>query len=105
MRNMLAFLAAVALTVIGAGWYLDWYKVQSNPAPAGKRSLSIDINTTRIGEDLHKGEQKLQGMLDNSKSAGTNNVPGAGATANKTGKTEPAQIPQPGSRPAPEGSH
>src|SRR5206468_721027 len=49
MRNMLAFLAAVVLTVGGLGWYLDWYKVRSHPAEEGHHNLSIDINTTKIG--------------------------------------------------------
>jgi hypothetical protein len=66
MRNMLAFMALMVLVVGGAGWYLDWFKVRSQPAQApGQRSLSIDINTNKIGTDLHKGEQKLQEILDN----------------------------------------
>jgi hypothetical protein len=65
MRNLLAFLAAATLTVAGLGWYLDWYRIRSQPAPTGQRSLTIDINTSKIGADIHKGEQGLQKMLEN----------------------------------------
>lgn len=101
MRNMLAFLAAVTLTFLGAGWYLDWFKVRSTPAPAGKRSLSIDINTTKIGEDLHRGEQKIQGMLDaNQKGAGENSVPAKPTPStgipSKPGKPDATTVPPSG---------
>jgi hypothetical protein len=70
MRNMLAFLAAVVLTVAGLGWYLDWYKVRTHPAEEGHHNLSIDINTNKIGTDLQKGEENLQKILEkNAKQA------------------------------------
>ena len=43
MRNLLAFLAAAALTLIGVGWYLDWFHLQSVPGGSGHRSVTIDI--------------------------------------------------------------
>jgi hypothetical protein len=65
MRNLLALLATAILTVAGLGWYLDWYKVRSQPASVpGQRSVGIDINTHKISEDLHQGEEKLQNFLD-----------------------------------------
>jgi hypothetical protein len=63
MRNMLAFLAAMALTVAAVGWYLDWYRVRTTPAPSGQRSVTVDINTEKIGDDFHKAEQKIQQKL------------------------------------------
>ena len=66
MRNMLALFAAVILTVVGLGWYLDWYKVRSQPASVpGQHSVNIDINTSKISTDLQRGEQKIQQMLEN----------------------------------------
>jgi hypothetical protein len=63
---MLALFAAVILTVVGLGWYLDWYKVRSQPASVpGQHSVNIDINTTKISTDLQRGEQKIQQMLEN----------------------------------------
>lgn len=59
MRNLLAFVAAAALTVAGVGWYLGWFKVQSAPAPAGQRTVNININTDKIAEDLHNGSEYL----------------------------------------------
>jgi predicted small secreted protein len=67
MRNLLAFLAAVCLTVAGSGWYLGWYTVESAPAPQGKRSVNIEINTVKIGEDIKRGSEKLQDLLKDSK--------------------------------------
>ena len=54
MRNLLAFFAAVTLTVVGVGWYLGWFQ-----------TVNIELNTTKIREDLNKGEQKVQQLLDN----------------------------------------
>jgi hypothetical protein len=66
MRNLLAFLAAAGLTFAGLGWYLDWYKIRSSPTPAGRQSINIDINSHKIGEDIHQGvrigEDKLRGL-------------------------------------------
>jgi hypothetical protein len=71
MRNMLAFLAAVALTVIGVGWYLDWFKVHSVPASSGHRALSIDVDTNKVSHDLLDAEHKIEKRLaDKSESAG-----------------------------------
>jgi hypothetical protein len=35
MRNLLAFVAAVVLTVAAVGWYLDWYHVGTAPGRRG----------------------------------------------------------------------
>jgi hypothetical protein len=63
MRNMLAFLAMVVLTLGVVGWYLDWYRFHSTPADAGHKSVTVDINTKKISEDLLKAEQKIQQRL------------------------------------------
>jgi hypothetical protein len=89
MRNMLAFLAATILAVGGLGWYLDWYKVASRPIDLpGHTNVSIDINTTKIGTDVQKGEQKIQKWLDNK--AANNQAIAAG----KDDKS-PVKIPVP----------
>jgi hypothetical protein len=64
MRNTLAFLAALALTVAAAGWYLGWYHIQAMPGHAGHESVNIDIDTGKAGQDLHKGEQKVEKLLE-----------------------------------------
>jgi len=69
MRNLLAFLAALALTFAGVGWYLDWFKIRSAPPveEPGHRSVNIDINTKKVGQDLHRAEEKVQDALNSSK--------------------------------------
>ena len=54
MRNLLAFCAAAALTVVGVGWYLGWF-----------RTVNVELNTTKIREDLNKERQKVQQLLEN----------------------------------------
>jgi len=75
MRNLLALSAAALLTFLGVGWYLDWYKVKSDPAPHGHHNVHIDINGSKIVEDVQKGvekgEEKLQGALEKEKKHST----------------------------------
>jgi hypothetical protein len=59
MRNLLAFMAAVVLTVAGLGWYLGWYRIHSAPAADGHRNVNIDLNTDKITEDIHRAERKI----------------------------------------------
>jgi hypothetical protein len=63
MRNMLAFFAAVVLTVAGVGFYLDWFNIRSTPSPDGHRSITLDVDTEKISEDFHKAEERLQKRL------------------------------------------
>ncbi len=74
MRNMLAFLAAATLTVIGVGWYLDWFKLHTAPAESGHRQLSIDFDTKKISTDLHKAEHKLETKLADKNQTTDSNV-------------------------------
>jgi hypothetical protein len=71
MRNLFAFFGAALLTFVGLGWYLDWYKIKNDPAPAGHHSVNIDINGVKVEEDVYKGvqkaEEKLQHVLDKEK--------------------------------------
>jgi hypothetical protein len=69
MRNLLAFTAALILTVLGVGWYLDWYRLGSAPAPDGHQKVTIDVNTAKISQDVHKAEQGLEHKLSETKSA------------------------------------
>jgi hypothetical protein len=87
MRNMLAFLAAVVLTIGGLGWYLDWYKVRSETLPSGHHNVNIEIDTAKLAKDLQKGEEKIHDLLEKQskeKSAST----GAAEESEKTDKAE-----------------
>jgi hypothetical protein len=76
MRNTLAFVAAMAVTVAVVGWYLGWYQVGITPAGAGHQKVNIDINTEKVTRDvmqgeqevLEKGREKLKERADKSKS-------------------------------------
>jgi hypothetical protein len=71
MRNMLAFLAAVALTVLGLGWYLEWYKFGTSPAPGGHLNVTFDVNAPKIGTDVRHAEENIQKkLLERNKQAG-----------------------------------
>ena len=63
MRNLLALLAAAALTFVSVGWYLGWYQLEQTPSPPGHHQVKID----KIGEDLHEGSKKLQEALDKNR--------------------------------------
>jgi hypothetical protein len=82
MRNMLAFLAAVTLTVVGVGWYLDWFKLHSVPASSGHRALSIDVDTSKIKHDIHQAEQKIETKLADK------NAPASGSSSNSQAKPQ-----------------
>lgn len=64
MRNLLAFLGAVIVTVVGVGWYLDWFKVHRGTVGESKSSYNIELNTKKIDEDLHKGTAKVHDVVD-----------------------------------------
>jgi hypothetical protein len=69
MRNMLAFLAAAALTLVAVGWYLDWFQFRTVPADSGHRRVTVDVNTAKIGHDLIEAEHKVQKKLDEKSSS------------------------------------
>ncbi len=100
MRNMLAFLAAVVLTVAGLGWYLDWYKVNSHPAGEGHHNLSIDINTNKIGTDLQKGEENLQKILEKNAKQAAGSIGDAKGAAEKKAAEAPKPADKGGEKPA-----
>jgi hypothetical protein len=82
MRNLLALLAVLCLTVLIAGWFLNWYSVVSQPAADGHRKLSIDVNAAKVGADLQQGESVLQSWLNaarHSAQAGAESKPDGAA--------------------------
>jgi len=93
MRNLLAFLAAALIAFIGLGWYLGWYSFQRTPTLAGHQVFNVDINATKIRQDLakgvQKGEEKLQEVLDKNKTDST----AAPKTADEPTKTKDKSKP------------
>lgn len=89
MKNLLAFLAAVAVVVVFAGWYLGWFEISQRPLPDGHHAVEIDIDKQKVVEDVKKGSQtvlkegreQIEKLLD--KKPGTK----------PQGTEEPAELP------------
>ena len=64
MRNLLAFLMALILTVGGLGYYLDWFKIRTAPGTDGHTSVNIDWNALKFFQDTAKAGAKVTEMLD-----------------------------------------
>jgi tRNA A37 N6-isopentenylltransferase MiaA len=73
MRNILALLAALVIMIGGTGWYLGWFSVQSTAGAAGKRQVNIEVDSRKISEDLQKGTEKIQQVIDQSRAADSTN--------------------------------
>jgi len=67
MRNLLAFLAFTVLTFVGVGWYLNWYKIEPKPATEGRRAYNVEVDTSKIRDDVHRGSERLQEALDKNR--------------------------------------
>jgi hypothetical protein len=93
MKNLLALVGAAIVTFAALGWYLDWYKINTDAAPAGHHNVSIDLNSPKIIKDVHKGvekgEQELQKVLDKSPSATDPNAPSLSVPATSTERQDP----------------
>ena len=63
MRNMLAFIAGAVITVGAVGFYLDWFNLRSTPSSNGHKSYTLDVDTAKISDDVHKAEQKVEQRL------------------------------------------
>jgi hypothetical protein len=59
MKNLLAFLAAVAIAVVAAGWYLGWFQITQRPLPHGHEAVEIDINKDKLVDDLQRGSEEI----------------------------------------------
>jgi hypothetical protein len=65
MRNLLALVGAAVLTFAGVGWFLGWYHLEPAPGKApGHRSVTVDIDPRKIKDDIHKGEQNVERVLE-----------------------------------------
>ena len=64
MRNLLAFMMALLLTLGGLGYYLDWFRVRTSPGTDGHTTLNIDVNTVKAYQDVSKAATKGAELLD-----------------------------------------
>jgi hypothetical protein len=93
VRNLLALLAVAALAFAGVGWYLDWYKIKTEPAQGGHHHVNIDFNGPKIKEDSQRGvqkvEERVQKILDKKLSAEKGDADKAGSGNNSSPSTAP----------------
>jgi hypothetical protein len=64
MRNLLAIVGAATITFLALGWYLGWYQVSSTPSPQGTQSVNVELNPTKITEDVKKGVERGGEFVD-----------------------------------------
>jgi hypothetical protein len=76
MRNILAFIGALVVTLVVVGWYEDWFQLRTTPGADGNRNLSIDIDSKKVTDDVKKTENEIQHLLDeHAKAAGQTTQP------------------------------
>jgi len=67
MRNLLALVGAAVILVAVVGWYRNWYSVETTPSSGGHQSVNIDIDRSRISDDIHRGEERIQDALERTR--------------------------------------
>src|SRR5438309_7009889 len=74
MKNILALIGAAVVLFVGLGWYLEWYKLGSEPTPDGHRKINVDVNTKKIIADEQNAVKKVSDVIS-SETKGTTVVP------------------------------
>jgi hypothetical protein len=100
MRNMLALVGAAVVTVVGLGWYLDWFHVHRESTGEGKSSYNVQVNDQKIKEDVHKGEEKLHDIIEKKTATKVSAAEGPEidpSTSDSTSNLEPPPAMPPGS--------
>jgi hypothetical protein len=64
MRNLLALFGALTVTFLIVGYFLGWYRIQSAPSAPGHHNVNIDIDGTKIRQDLNKGGEQFRDWLN-----------------------------------------
>lgn len=64
MKTFFALVGAGTITFVGLGWYLDWYRLSRQPAPAGTQRLQVDLNPDKITGDVRKGIERGGEIID-----------------------------------------
>jgi hypothetical protein len=67
MRNLLALIGAAVVLVAVVGWYRNWYTVETTAGGGGQQSVNIEIDRSRINEDIQKGSDRLHDALERSR--------------------------------------
>jgi hypothetical protein len=65
VKNLIFVLFLLVVVFAVAGYFLGWYQITDLPTgTTGQHRLQIDINTTKIRDDLHRGSEKVQEGID-----------------------------------------
>lgn len=64
MRNILALVGAATVAFLAVGYYLGWYQVSRKPDATGKQSVQVEINPTKITDDVKRGVEKGSDLVD-----------------------------------------
>ncbi len=69
MRNLLALLAAVVLGFSTAGFWRGWYTVESVPAEAGRSAFRVEIDRSKVADDVGDVARRIIHTLTREKEA------------------------------------
>jgi hypothetical protein len=75
IKNILALIGLVVVAFAGAGWYLGWYQVGVQQDGQGHQQLKIQVDSSRVQDDLKKGKEKLVVVMDQKTGAVTQAPP------------------------------
>jgi hypothetical protein len=59
MQRFLGFLVILAIVVLAAGYYLDWFKFSSSSS-GNNSTYQMQVDKSKIETDTEKAKQKLQ---------------------------------------------
>lgn len=75
MRNLLALLGALVVTFLVAGYFLGWYSIQSVPSSPGHHKVNIDVDGTKIRQDLNKSGEQIRDWIGSKTQDSTEKSP------------------------------
>ncbi|MFT3878123.1 MAG: hypothetical protein QM703_00505 [Gemmatales bacterium] len=85
MRSLISLLFLGVIVFLIAGWFLDWYDINSVKNGNGKTSITVDFNRDKIKEDIGKGTQKFNETLHNLQDDKSNQPTSTNRGPNGTG--------------------
>jgi reverse gyrase len=79
MRNILAFVGALVVTLVVVGWYENWFQFRTTAGADGNRNISIDIDSKKVSEDVKQTEKKIETFIDEKSKEIKSSTPAAPA--------------------------
>jgi hypothetical protein len=71
MRNLLSLLALVLLALTITGWFRGWYSVESLPTEPGRSAYRVEIDRSRMGDDISSAGKAIVHMFSGEKNEDT----------------------------------